>query len=89
LHQALGVKAGKLAELGAVVKQTRIEKVGAHATGLGLELTELEHPAVERELHKCLSQRIPRCQLGRHGKFLVHTHQPQPQWDPLGQPQRA
>ena len=51
-QQAARIKFSQAAQLGAIVKQTGIEKVGRQPPGLGLEFTEPQHPRAERELHK-------------------------------------
>ena len=83
LKQALCVKVGQLPKLGAVVKQTSVEKVRAHAARFGFELAKFEHATIERKLHKCLCQRVVGCRTLTHGKFLVQTHQSQPQRYPF------
>jgi exodeoxyribonuclease III len=52
LQNALRVKASKLEQLGTIVKQARIEKIGAHAAGLGFELTKTQHARFKGKSHK-------------------------------------
>jgi hypothetical protein len=44
-------------ELGPVVEQAGVEKIRAHAPGLGLELPEAQHARLHGKLHEFLCQR--------------------------------
>ena len=43
-HQSFCIELRESAEFGAIVKQARVEKVGAHAAGFGFEFTKAQHP---------------------------------------------
>ena len=99
-QQATRIELRQPVEPGAVVKQAGIEKVGADASSLGLELAKAQHATIDRELHEILRQRVlRRAALGtrcsspadstRHGDSLVQIDQPEPQRHPLGHSQRA
>jgi hypothetical protein len=79
---ALCIELRQPAELGAIVKQAGVEKIGGKPAGLGLEFAKAQHAGIHRKLHEILRQSISAC-INHHGEFLVQVNQPQPQRHPL------
>ena len=55
-QQLARIKLRQPAQLGAIVEQAGVEKIRAHAPGLGLELPEPQHPRLDGKLHEFLRQ---------------------------------
>ena len=71
-QQVARIKLRQPAQLGAIVKQAGIEKIRAHAPGLGLELTKPQHARFDGKLHKFLRQTFASCG-GRCGCLILIT----------------
>ena len=72
----LRIETGQPRQLGAIVKQTGIEKIRRQTTRFGFEFPKTQDTTFQRESNKCLRQIGWRCALLSHRGFLVHTHQP-------------
>ena len=75
-QQLARIKLRQPAQLGAIVEPAGIEKVRAHAPGLGLELPETQHACFDSELHEFLRQVAlrRRCEILKACLPCRHTH---------------
>jgi hypothetical protein len=89
-QQRFCIKFCQTAQLGPVVKQARVEEVGAQTPGFGLELPKPQHARLHRKTHKILRQtallRGVRANIPPW-EFLVQVNQPQSQRHPIGHQQ--
>ena len=76
IDQQLGVKMRQPRQLGTIVKQAGIEKIGRKPPRFGFEFPKTQDATFQRESNECLRQIGWRCALLSHRGFLVHTHQP-------------
>ena len=60
-QQGYCIKLRQPTHLRAVVEQTRVEEIRAHAPRLGLEVAKAQHPRLHGKTHKILRQTVLLC----------------------------